>query len=218
MSLTDKVAFCTLADLKADLNITGSGEDQTLQRRILAASALIEAHCSRAFRRETRTEKVAGQGWPTVALRLSPILTLTSVEIDGQAIDSNAYQVTDAERGLVFRRDGWEWTAGVAPLAAPAQVAGTEEPAFEFTYTGGYILPNDTVQTPAPFLPEPVIEACLLLAANLHSNRGRDGAVVAEQVGDASVQYAVDSIEERRAGVLPRNVVQLLKPYRRGLV
>lgn len=218
MALTNEIAFCLLADLKADLGITGSADDSTLERRIRAASALIEAHCGRAFRRNAAfVERLPGRGWQTLFLSLTPVQSIASISLDGVTLDSLAYTLDDAERGVVFRRDGWGSTAAVLKAAGPELVPGTEERAFVATYSGGYVLPNDTPQGPAPFLPAPIVEACLLLAAQLHQNRGRDGQIVQEQVGDASVAYAVDSIEERRAGVLPRNVVTLLKPYRRVL-
>lgn len=215
MALTDKVAFCTLADLKTDLGITAATWDSALERRILAASALIEGYLGRSLRRESaRVDKVAGLGWPTLYLPKRPVASVTSVVLDGSTVSPDAYELRDTERGCLYRSDGWTWTASIIASTAPEQVQGTEERAFVVTYVCGYVLPNDTDQAPTPKLPDPIVEACLQWAAQLHRNVGRDTLVAAEQVGDASIQYAAMSIEERRAGLPPPGVLSLLAPYR----
>lgn len=221
MALTDKVAFTTLANLKTDLGITGSTFDTTLERRILAASELIEGWLGRKLRRETVTdERFAGNGWPTAYLARSPIVSITSITFDGATVSSTAYRIQDAERGCLYREDGWTWTAAVLESISPAQIGGTEDRAFLATYVGGYVLPNDTTQNPtAPvyMLPSAIEEACLLWATDLHRSAGSRSDVVQEQVGDASVAYAVNSIEERAGAKPPAAIARLLARYRRIL-
>lgn len=219
MALTDRVAFALLADLKTDLGISGSAQDSSLERRILAASELIESWCGRSFRYAAGfVERVKGEGWPSITLSKTPIISIASIVVDGSTIPSDAYSITDVDRGRVYRPDGWAWTASLLASASPERVTGTEEAAFVVTYTGGFVLPNDTNQAPyasPAFLPSAVVEACLLWAAELHLGRGTRGDVVSEQVGDASIAYAVNSIEERRGGQPPPSVTKLLGPFRR---
>lgn len=214
MALTDRVAFALLADLKTDLGISGSSLDSTLERRILAASELIEKWCGRSFRYQAgRVENVKGEGWPTISLSKRPIVSIASIVVDGYTIPSDAYSIRDADRGSVYRADGWAWTASLLGSASPERVTGTEEAAFVVTYTAGYALPNDTDQSPAA-LPSSIVEACLLWATELHRAAGSRGDVVQEQVGDASIAYAVNSIEERRGGQPSPAVTRLLSGYR----
>lgn len=218
MSLTDRVAFATLADLKTELGISGSASDAALERRILSASELIESWCGRRFRYQAVVENVKGEGWPSISLDRTPVVAITSIVLDGSAIPSTAYTLVDAEKGRVFRVDGWAWTASLLASASPERVTGTEERAFVATYTGGYVLPNDTNQSPyaSPlFLPNSIVEACLMWATELHLARGMRGDVAQEQVGDASIAYAVNSIEERRGGQPSPAITKLLAPHRR---
>ena len=218
MALTDRVAFALLADLKSDLGISAATFDSSLERRILAASELIESWCGRSFRYAAGfVERVKGEGWPSITLSKTPVISIASIVLDGSTIPSDAYSLTDADRGRVYRPDGWAWTASLLASASPERVTGTEEAAFVVTYTAGFVLPNDSVQNPAGAspLPSSVVEACLLWAAELHLGRGSRGDVVSEQVGDASIAYAVNSIEERRGGQPPPAVTKLLGPFRR---
>ncbi|HND51668.1 MAG TPA: phage head-tail connector protein [Pirellulaceae bacterium] len=217
MALTDKVAFALLADLKSDLGISDASKDSTLERRILAASELIESWCGRRFRYQSVVENVKGEGWPSIAVSRLPVVAITSIVIDGSTIPSTAYSLVDAETGRIFRVDGWAWTAALIATASPERVTGTEERAFVVTYAGGYVLPNDSNQAPyaSPvMLPNAIVEACLLWATELHLAAGTRGDVVQEQVGDASIAYAVNSTEERRGGQPSPAVTRLLAPYR----
>lgn len=217
MALIDKVAFALLDDLKSDLGISGSASDSKLERRILAASELIESWCGRRFRYQSVVENVKGEGWPSIAVSRLPVVSITSIVLDGSTIPSTAYSLVDAEAGRIFRVDGWAWTAALIATASPERVTGTEERAFVVTYAGGYVLPNDSNQAPyaSPvMLPNAIVEACLQWATELHLAAGTRGDVVQEQVGDASIAYAANSIEERRGGQPSPAVTRLLAPYR----
>jgi hypothetical protein len=222
MALTDTNALATLAALKDDLGISTSAHDAALERRILHASALVEAYCGRRFRREQRTEKLPGYGTTRLLPSVTPIISVVYIlSEDGSVVDSNSYSLEYDERGeawAIYSESGWQWTAaGLQGSAAqPIPLVGSERRAFTVTYLGGYVLPNDSNQTPVPKLPALISEATLLLAATLWHKRGRDATVAAETVGDASVQFAVPSSPAEQLGI-PADIAAMLSAYRRAV-
>lgn len=225
MALTDTNALCKLDDLKADLGISGATYDTALERRILAASQMIEAYCGRKFRQGTRAEKLPGYGTSRLLPSVLPIVSVTSVVFDdGSAIDAANYSVETDSNGdgwALYAPFGWQWTAaGLQGIdRQPIPLVGSERRAFTVTYVGGYGLPNDTTP-PSPTLPTIISEACIMLAGTLWRRRGRDANVMAESVGDASVQFGylggVDSAPGERFGI-PHEIAAMLDGYRRAV-
>ena len=218
MSLTDKLALCTLADLKDDLGITDAGSDARLERRILSASEMIVQYLNRPVRREVnRIEYLPGAGTAFLLPDLTPIESVASIEMDGEVIPSTAYSI-DSKLGGIYSETGWEWTAlGVQTAARElVQIPGTERRAFKVTFTGGWCLPNDTTQAGAA-LPVAITEACLQVATMLHLQRGTDRSVQGESEGSASIQFRVISDGDGGAGGMPASVVRMLAPYKRAV-
>lgn len=191
MALTDKLALCTLADVKDDLGITDSASDARLERRILAASDLMLRYIGRPLRREVgRVEKLPGFGTMFLLPKLTPIESVTSIAYDGDLIPADSYEINSDAWGI-YAATGWRNTAAaLQTMSAELElVPGTERAAFEVTYTGGYWLPNDTAQV-GTALPASLIEAAISFTVTLYRAKGRDEAVQAESLGEASVQFA----------------------------
>lgn len=194
MALTNLIAFALLDDLKADLGITGSTNDAQLERRILAASGLVEKYCHRPFRRNTaKVEKLRGYGTTRLLPELTPIASVASITYDGAIVDPTQYEIETDSAGngwALFAESGWRWTAAGRQTTSEDLVPlpGTERAAYLVTYSGGYTLPNDSDQT-GPKLPFEIQEATTLLAAHLWQQRGRDGNVISESEGAASVAF-----------------------------
>lgn len=221
MALTDKIAFCLLSDLKDDLGITDALSDTKLERRILAASAMIERYCARQFRRNAaRVETLPGHGTCRLLPSLRPIVSVSEVAIDGSIVDPDSYTLeTDSagEGWALYAEAGWMWTApGVQTIdSVMVPLPGSERAAYAVTYSGGYALPNDTDQT-APLLPYEVAEACALLAAHLWRRKGVDGDVVSESDGDASVtRGALGGVSSADFGGIPPAIAAMVDAYRR---
>lgn len=225
MALTDKIAFALLADVKADLGITDAALDSALERRILAASALVERYCNRAFRRTVgKVEKLAGYGTTRLLPSLTPIESVASITYDGAIVDPSLYEIETDSGGngwAIFAEGGWLWTTpGVQTSAeGPNPLPGMERKLYAVTYTGGFTLPNDTVPTTNPVLPFEIQEATTLLSAHLYAQRGRDGNVVSESVGDASVNLGfiggVDAAPRESFGI-PASIAAMLDGWRRA--
>ncbi len=105
----------------------------------------LERATSRVFRLRTDLqETLNGSGRRALVLRYFPIVTLTSVAIDGTAVDPSLY-VIDADRAMVMMKNG-AWPAGVGNITAaysagyaadalPADVTGTALDVAAFLYS-----------------------------------------------------------------------------------
>lgn len=225
MALTDKIAFALLSDVKGDLGITDASLDSALERRILAASGLVERYCNRSFRRTVgKVEKLAGYGTTRLLPSLTPIESVASVTYDGTIVDPALYEIEPDAGGngwALFAEGGWLWTAPGSQTIAEALVplAGMERKLYAVTYTGGFTLPNDSSPATPPTLPFEIQEATTLLAAHLYAQRGRDGNVIGESVGDASVTLGViggaDAAPRESFGI-PASIAAMLDGWRRG--
>src|SRR5918999_2182510 len=78
-----------LADLKALLGITDSANDTLLGNIIQRGSDAIARFCNRVFAQRTVIETLPGPGGQLLTLKLSPVVTLTSVAFDGETVDSD---------------------------------------------------------------------------------------------------------------------------------
>lgn len=223
MSLTDRVAFCLLSDVKDDLGVTDSSKDSALERRILAASSMLESYCSRRFRRAVnKVEKLAGYGTTRLIPSLAPISSVTELLLDGSPIASSAFEVEESDAGegwCLYSESGWGWTtAAVSSYSGGVTpVVGEERRAFQLTYTAGYSLPNDTDQS-GPALPPPIVEAAIALSCHLWRQKGRDLNITAETDGDASVTLGVvgDASESPAANLgIPGSIAAMVDPWRR---
>lgn len=223
-------ALTTVATLAAELGIAtpaaSSAAEADLERRIAVASSAIEKYCGRTFARATVTEQVPGYGTQNLRLSRAPVLSVTSVELDGEPVPVEDYRTpsgTSAQAGFLERAKGtWEWTALESKSPAPEPLAGTERPLYEVVYVGGYVLPKDEVLPGTPrTLPYEVEEACLATCVAIYRAKGRDKSIISESVLSASVTYAGSTantaIGRGAGGIIPDDVLPLLAPYRMTL-
>ena len=226
VSLTDS-ALCTLADLKTELGISGSGEDDTLKRMINAASAQIAGFCNRSFYYETgKVEYVAGYGTPYLRVSKYPLEAITSIVYlssfsgtTGSTISSNDYVIRerDKQSGRIFREDGWLWTAAMLGGATYPAFPGTESPLYKVTYSGGYVTQQqDDDDNPSASvtrdLPYDLEDACIQLAAQRYLSSGDDRRINAEKLMSYSVTYSVTA---QSSTDIPASIKCVLNRYRR---
>src|SRR5918992_4470998 len=185
-----------LADLKALLGITDSANDALLGNIIQRGSDAIARFCNRVFAQRTVQETLPGPGGQLLKLKFSPVVTLTSIALDGETVDSNTYVLTEPEAGIVFRESYWAYTG--------------HKYSYTATYTHGYNLPdmtgNDT-------LPHDIQQAALELCKGMWLGRHRDPSVSMESVPDVyTVQCGAQGNGGALVGALPLNVQELLLP------
>lgn len=204
-------ALTSLDVVQAELGV-GDHNDQ-LRRYINIASEAIERFCDRRFRRETVVEKVGFPGGQLLLLERTPLVSISSIVVDGAALPEDSYSIQSAEQGSVYRESGWPWSAAVQDAAGPYQLPGTERRLATVTYVGGYVLPNDVGARTLPF---DVEQACVETVVALYRGAGRDKGIAAESVGGAAVTYAGRNPASGKAGsLIPDAALVLLENYRR---
>lgn len=216
MSLTNLVALTTLATAKDELGISDTSQDDRIERCILQASAACQGFTDRDFRKESTVERLQASGTRRLVLGRTPLASITSVVVDDETLDATEYEIEDAAAGLLYRENGWpRIDAVVVGSIARDPIAGTAKRDVVVTYTGGYVLPNDSSGTRD--LPYDVEQACVLTVVSIYRGRGRDRAVASKGTGDASVSYRLPNqiIGVGAGGVIPDEAAVLLAKYRR---
>jgi len=212
-------ALVTIATVEEDLGISSGSEDSKLTRYINAASEAIAKYCHRLFHRDTaRVEKVAGHGNPKLRLGSGPINSVTSIVYDGGTIDSDSYEIHNANAGLLYGINGWNWTAAAIDDVSNTPVPGTERKLYTVTYDGGYytapqVASGGDYEGETRNLPYDVEEACIELVRAIRSGKKRDPDVKSERLLSWSANYGTASASEASA-MLPASVRRLLNQYR----
>lgn len=133
---TDGGLLVSLADLKTELQITGSTDDAYYTSLILRGSQAVESYCQRIFAIEAIKE-VFRFRWPerrVMVLPLSrhPVASIVSVKVDDGDLTADDYEVVSAN-GDLYRLSGnarvcWggckievNYTAGYAAIPGPVQ-------------------------------------------------------------------------------------------------
>ena len=128
--LPSTTKLIALADLKAILDITDGANDTLLGNIIQRGSDAVARFCNRVFAQRTVQETLPGPGGQLLKLKFSPVVTLTSITLDGETVDSATYTLIEPDAGMVYREAGWFYTGHAYDYAA--------------TYTHGNNLPDMT--------------------------------------------------------------------------
>jgi hypothetical protein len=219
MSLTDTNALTTVTQVETDLGITPGSETAKLEELILTVSELIESRTNRQFRKEEVTEQLPGLGTELLVVARTPIDITADITVtyDGDEVDATNYKVVtdDAQLGFIRYVEGvWTWTARALPNIGYDLLPGSERKLYEVTYTGGYVLPNDTVGTRS--LPRDLELACRQFVAQLYHSMPRDPTIKSEKVLSAAFTYFDSRSDASDSdGDLPSLTRSAVKRYRR---
>ncbi len=161
-------------------------KDALLAQCADAASAELEQLTSRIFVTRTVTDTLDGQGRPDLWLSRRPIVSVTSVTMDGALVDPGRY-VVDATLGRL-RMPAGSWTVGIANLVA--------------VYSAGYGAQG------AATLPVDVVRACLDLAKAIYDEKAT-GAITL-----ASVTMGAAGSVTLKTGKYPPSVERVARTWR----
>jgi hypothetical protein len=162
-------------------------------------SAAVETYCGRVFAQDSLAETHDGKNLPRLWLRRPPIDSVTSVTINGEALDntnSDAWGF-NAETGELWRGQGRDDLRYATTFPAGRQNVVVE-------YTGGYAA-----------VPGDVVEATLLAIKALYDRRAASGTYSSEKIGDYS--YTLNTAAGA-GGLLPAGARELLDPFRLDLI
>lgn len=208
-------ALTTVGTAKGFIGIPADDltKDSLLEFLINATSERIEKYCSRHFEKATYIEYYMGHERQRLLLNQYPIVSIASVELNGQTLASTEYEIEDADAGILYREIGWPWQGYSVGLVGEPNVPARN---IKVVYIAGYVLPKDaTVDNPRT-LPYDLEQACVSFVAYLYG--GRVGAGKAsEQQGAVRADYE-KLISGDKLLSLPPEVAALCEGYRKPVV
>lgn len=185
-----------LATVKTELNISGSGDDTFLNTLIDQASAFIRKYTGRIFERQTLTETLPGTGFVDLYPTRTPIVSITSITLNGTLLSSDEYTLNDADMGQIIRHDDADvpsavvWPFSSRPSSGLSQHIqwGSFANNISIVYVAGFLLPGEDNRT----LPEDLERACIELVKMFFEKRSSDPSVRFEKIGDAAQAFEVN--------------------------
>lgn len=156
-TIAPSLKLTTVTRVKAELGITSTSDDALLGDIVDRASDAVGSYCHRTFAREVVSETLPAYGGIHLQLDRTPVISVSSVTQNSSTVSTADYSIADAERGWLYRRAGWGWTAQTyeglhstwAWLDQGFPLPGQEEPNYVAAYTAGYILPSENVTSSA---------------------------------------------------------------------
>jgi hypothetical protein len=215
----------SVADIKEVLDITDSAYDAMIERLLSRATARIQNYCGKPLLVQRYDVRTPSYGSVNLSLPHRFIRTLFAVRDSsstGQdALSSTGYSL-DVNKGLLYRSEGWEWSAQFnANSIVSDPVVGAEYRRWYLDYSAGFIPAGgkdsgstwdgttDTGQT----VPADLQEAAIGLVSRSWRSRLRDPDVASERVGELSITYR-DTQSARGSLGIPEDIADLLRPYR----
>ena len=156
------------AELTASLPALATRSDLALL--ITAASVAVEKYCGREFTQSSVTEYHNGKGLPRLWLRKLPVVSISSLTVNGSALASTDYTY-DGDTGELVRGDGQADQRFQCRFPH-----GTKNIAI--VYTGGY----------SP-IPEAVKAATIMTVQHIVDGLKATGLFSSESIGDYSYTF-----------------------------
>ncbi len=187
-----ETTLLSLESYKTAIGTTSTADDGKILAALTRATSLVEAYVGYPLRRQVYSESVAGYGGIDLRVSRVPVLSIESVLYSTEIVDPTSYEIGDADAGLVYREQGWPWTAGIEYDLTPHVVPRSELKSYTVTYEAGYCVNGSTedgwLTTGEPVPSE--VEAALTVAATfLYKGAGRDPSVSSKRIGELSVSY-----------------------------
>ena len=150
--MADPSDLCTLAGVKAWLNLTSSGDDTLLASLITAVSAFIVANINRPVLSSIFAETRDGTGGRTLSFAVTPVTAILNLSIDGNDIPAAPDDISPGYRFGPTRLSlyGYRFTPGLDNVA--------------IGYTAGFAT-----------VPGELAQACIQLVALRYRERDRIG-------------------------------------------
>lgn len=136
--------LASLAVLKEELGITGSGEDARLVRLLDRASERIASEQFLGYPpwRQTYSARLAGSGRQRLYPGVAPIESVSVVTRNGSTIESDTYDIRGTLREYLFKKTLWPRDFGRHPDPTADEAPGYASPEYELTLIAGWLGPD----------------------------------------------------------------------------
>lgn len=195
-------ALTTLEAVKAELSLSGTGDDAWLTDTIARAGATIERWCGRVFALETVQETFRiDRATDLLVLSRWPVAAVVNVVAGGVGLDADGWEL-DADNGDLYRLGTADqrklWPIGKTVVA----------------YSAGFILPGAEGRN----LPADIEAACIALCVRAFHAKGRDPALRSYENPDVESYSFVDPDKLLTVDGLPADVAERLRPFRQVVI
>lgn len=230
MPLNDN-ALAITHDVRNLLGITDLTQDLRIERLINAVSDAFVEIAGRSFHRATWVEDVVGYGDEILALRNTPLVSITSIQSIaedgtlGTAEAASSYRISSAGAGFVYRSTGWAANARRVRGILDDRLPGSEVPNWRVTYVGGYVTqwqtssvyPGGAVAATVT-LPQSIEREVIAECVTLFRSQTERRDIIEDRLGDSSVKYRSDVVavnQQPRIDLSPTTQAVAMR-YRNG--
>jgi hypothetical protein len=202
MAITN--GYCTLAEIKAFVNIVDSNDDNELEDAVNSASRQIDAYCGRKFYADGSTSAKVYRTRNPYMVVVDDISTSTGLVLKYDDSDDGTYETTVASTDFILLPLNGE-AFGIDGLGFTSIELLTDGPhEFPTTHTNNRPRVQVTANWGFAAVPEPVRQACLMLSSENFAMRNTP-------LGIAGVgEFGVLAVRQNR------QITRMLDPYRRG--
>jgi len=202
MAITN--GYCTLAEIKAFVNIVDSNDDNELEDAVNSASRQIDAFCGRKFYADGSTSAKVYRTRNPYMVVVDDISTSTGLVLKYDDSDDGTYETTVASTDFILLPLNGE-AFGIDGLGFTSIELLTDGPhEFPTTHTNNRPRVQVTANWGFAAVPEPVRQACLMLSSENFAMRNTP-------LGIAGVgEFGVLAVRQNR------QITRMLDPYRRG--
>lgn len=206
----DDTLLTTVDAVIAQLGQSVAADADLVEAAVRWASDFAASYCDRIFAKQSYSETVRGYGGNRLMLTHRPITAVASVTYRGTALTD--YSIDDAGAGMLYREQGWYWTAtSFMGSLVGDPIPGSEQPTYTVVYTAGWDLPSAGDDRTLPY---DIEAAAIELAKSFYLDRKRNPALIGKRVGDLGLNYG-QAIGGLASGISPR-ALTFLSPYRSG--
>lgn len=202
MAITN--GYCTLAEIKAFVNIVDSNDNDELEDAVNSASRQIDAYCGRKFYADGATSAKVYRTRNPYMVVVDDISTSTGLVLKYDDSDDGTYETTVPSTDFILLPLNGE-AFGIDGLGFTSIELLTDGPhEFPTTHTNNRPRIQVTANWGFAAVPEPVRQACLMLSSENFAMRNTP-------LGIAGVgEFGVLAVRQNR------QITRMLDPYRRG--
>ena len=212
----------SLTSYKAAASITTTSDDDIITAALGRATSLVEAYVGYTLRRQVYNETMGAYGSLDLSVSQTPVQAVEAVYYSTQEVDPTTYEIGNAGAGLIYREDGWPWTAGLRYDLTAHVIPNSEIKPYRVVYEAGYCINGSTDSgwlTTGVAVPGDIEAAIISAATFVYRNATRDFSVTSKKIGDLQVSYTAGGQggggQIADSGGLPLTVKGMLAHLRR---
>lgn len=206
-----------LADVKAQLSITTTDNDATLEFLIEVATERIEDEIGYTVRRQSYQERVQAFGLHELLVSQRPLVSIDSIwrgTDSGDPVSTDQYVLENERAGIIYGNQPFSWDVGAAPNLSVDPIRGQERLAYIVNYDAGWIYPGSTGSTGTlRTLPKPIEQAVIETAKAFYVGRKTvDSDIEKKKIGQLEVTYGRSTSTSKMQ--IPDIAMMLIDSYR----